>query len=356
MRVVSSQRFAFTLIEVLVVVAIIALLVAILLPSLNEARNQAQAAVCGSNMKQAITGIFLQKAETAMRNETWSTNFGWAVQSLRQNKGATKLFSCPSDVNPLPTAAVLDVLYDGSRLSGTTSGDGVFNRIVRDDNAGWMTDIQDKTEIDSVMSTDAYTDPAGDLLIKYSPEKDQHYVQASIMKSDASWRHDILSYQGKTIALNVSGAVQATIPVLWSSFGANASAGLKGSKGNPLLLAETGKPGIFPESFGNYPSDHLGWALRFRHGKKAYKPQLKGASWSTPPLGTPPPASGASLGGKEDTSYQPRDRLNAGFIDGHVERMGYWQLMDIDQQTPVGRPVPTHQVWFGNRRANTIRY
>jgi len=55
---VRSQRsrrrcsFAFTLIEVLVVVAIIALLVAVLLPSLARAREQGRAAVCLSNLHQ----------------------------------------------------------------------------------------------------------------------------------------------------------------------------------------------------------------------------------------------------------------------------------------------------------------
>ncbi len=42
----------FTLIELLVVVAIIALLVAILVPALQEAREQAKAVVCGTNLKQ----------------------------------------------------------------------------------------------------------------------------------------------------------------------------------------------------------------------------------------------------------------------------------------------------------------
>ena len=95
----------FTLIELLVVVAIIALLLAILLPALVEARNQAQAAVCGSNMKQALHGVALQMAETQMRKEHWSTNFGWAVQSLKQNKGQTDLFTCPADPAPRPVPA-----------------------------------------------------------------------------------------------------------------------------------------------------------------------------------------------------------------------------------------------------------
>lgn len=353
----SRLPTGFTLIEVLVVVAIIALLVAILLPALTGARNQAQAIVCASNMKQAINGAFLQKTETAMRNEEWSTNFGWAVHSLKQNKGLTQLFTCPADPSPAPTAAVLDKLYDGSRLSGMTSGDGVFNRVIRQTGGGWLTDIQDQTDMQTVNNTDAYNDSTGDLVISYSPIDLQPFTTAIISKPSASWRHDILSYQGKPIVLNVSGAVQATIPLLWMSYGANASSGLRGVKGNPLFIAETGKPGIFPESFGNYPADHLGWALRFRHGKKANKPQLNAPDWTSCQLGSPPPPSGANLGGiKQDTRYQPRDRLNAGFVDGHVERMGYWELMDLNRQTVRGRPWPTHQVWFGNRKPGSVTH
>lgn len=47
----------FTLIEVLVVVAIIALLVAILLPALNNARELARRAACGSNLHQQALGL-----------------------------------------------------------------------------------------------------------------------------------------------------------------------------------------------------------------------------------------------------------------------------------------------------------
>ena len=361
----------FTLIELLVVVAIIALLIAILMPSLARARNQARSAACASNMKQALNGVYLQMTETAMRKEKWSTNFGWAVHSLKQNKGQTELFTCPADPNPRPVAAVLDRLYtedSADAYVGTTSGDAVFTRVFRQDDGAWRTDIQDQTDPDRA-GGDAYADPEGDLLIDYTPRgKLARFADATIYKANASWRHDVLSYKGESIAINVSGSVSATIPLLWMSYGANASAGLKVVKGMPLLIAEAGKLGIFPERFGEppdnlaeYPSDHLAWALRFRHGGRAQVDGLAGVDWSKGDLGDRPAKTGSSPGTTDgeswyDDRYEPQNKLNAGFIDGHIESMGYWQLMDLENLTTTGRPTPNHSVWFGRRRPSTVFY
>ncbi|HSW44021.1 MAG TPA: prepilin-type N-terminal cleavage/methylation domain-containing protein, partial [Phycisphaerae bacterium] len=87
------RRKAFTLIELLVAVSIIALLVAILIPALQAARNQVQAAHCANNMRQGVNGAIVQLLEAGMRKERWSTNYGWAVQSLRINKCQTEIFN-----------------------------------------------------------------------------------------------------------------------------------------------------------------------------------------------------------------------------------------------------------------------
>ncbi len=347
-------RRGFTLIEVLVVVAIIALLVAILVPALSRAREQARAAAGSSNLRQGLMGMYLEKTEKQMRKEEWSTNYGWAVKSLKQLKNETNVFHCPSDPNPYPIAAVQDRLFDDSgRPRGTTTGDAIFSRAIRDRTSpgSWTTDIQDQVDPLAASGTDAYNDPAGDLLLDFKPSAPmQKWVSADISKGNASWRHDVYSYDGKTIALNVQGTVTAQIPLMWMSFGANASAGLKGVKGNPILVAEAGKPGIFPEKLGSYPFDHLGWVLRFRHGGYSGKSFLRGADWTRGTLGLRPPMTGITLGNWADPNYIPEQRTHAGFVDGHVELMPWWELIsDPNGAISGGRPTPKWHYWYGSR-------
>ncbi len=57
------RRPCFTLIELLVVVSAIALLMAIFVPALRSCRQQAEAVLCGSNVKQLTFGLLMYETE-----------------------------------------------------------------------------------------------------------------------------------------------------------------------------------------------------------------------------------------------------------------------------------------------------
>jgi prepilin-type N-terminal cleavage/methylation domain-containing protein/prepilin-type processing-associated H-X9-DG protein len=351
----NRRRAGFTLIEVLVVVAIIALLISILLPALKRAREQARASVCQSNLKQCLQGISLKQAESHMTKERWSTNFGWAVQSLRMNKGAAGLFTCPSDPRPLAIPAIQVQQYDGtlggSRFRGTTSGDAIFNRVYDGGGGVWETDIEDQLN-DDMFGGDAFEDPDGDLIFSLKASSvGQRFAMATPRVGDATWHYNVMSYEGKGLCTDAgrTGGSYLT-PVLWMSYAANASAGLTNIRGNPILLTEAGKLGVFPEKLGRYQADHLGRALRFRHEDRAPRSGLQGMNYARMRW-VRPVNSGALQPHEVDTTYEPRTRLNVGFVDGHTERPTYAGLFTFTAAGPTSPPAPKAQMWFGNRRS-----
>lgn len=360
------KHAGFTLIEVLVVVAIIALLISILLPALQSAREAAQAAVCLSNNKQMLQGVLLKQVETQMRKDRWSTNFGWAVESLRVNKGQTKLFTCPSDPAPRPIPAIKVQQYDGvigsSAYRGTTTGDAIFNRS-RQSGGVWQVDVQDQLDGAS-FGGDAWNDSAGDLLFSFSASSpNQTHVMATPSIGAASWHFNVETYTGKTICTDAgrTGGSYST-PLLWMSYGANAAAGLKNVKGNPILIVEAGKFGIFPKhpnasSFGSYQFDHLGRALRFRHGGRDPRPYLTGFNYvaDTFDKWVVPVNSGALRPEQIEKNYRSRNQTDAGFLDGHAERMSWRQLFK-QPHTPVSTPEPYLVPWYGKVSAEKFSF
>lgn len=104
-----APRRAFTLIELLVVVAILALLMSILLPALGEARQQAKAAVCESNLRSLGIAVYMY----AEQNRGWLPEWGFAhgggearaalawLNTMAPEYGENRnILRCPSDRSP----------------------------------------------------------------------------------------------------------------------------------------------------------------------------------------------------------------------------------------------------------------
>ncbi len=319
----GSRTKAFTLIEVLVVVAIIALLVAILLPSLRQAREQARMAVCASNQKQLLQAIKIDQYEKGMRKERVSTNYGWAVPALKINQGQTEVYTCPNDPDPKPTPPLL---VEVTPNRGTTATDGVFNRYKRQPGGVWQVDVQDSVD-GTWFGFDAVNPGDIDILFEYQPTKGQKFAPVRVAKKESGLGFNVLDYKGKSLWRNVTGPTSPiTQPIMWMSYGTNAAAGLKSIRGNPILVAEAGKLGIFPTSMPPppaskvYPADSpLAKALRFRHGGVERSAAVAGHDFTIP---------GQHVsGGTIDIRYEPHQRMNVGGLDGHVEAITHTRLL-----------------------------
>jgi prepilin-type N-terminal cleavage/methylation domain-containing protein/prepilin-type processing-associated H-X9-DG protein len=328
--------FGFTLIEVLVVVAIIALLVAILLPSLKRARESSRTAICAANMKQALGGSLINNLEKGMR-ERVSTNFGWAVPSFRVNAREPGIFTCPSDPEPWPVPALWVQIFGGQ--NELTSGDSVFNRAWSEGHTHQL-DVQDQIGGTSY-GGDAGPNPSDiDLLMEFEAMEGAQTTPVTVAKKESAYNYRVMDYRMRTVWPLVTGPISTPVnfPLLWMSYGANASAGLKNVKGNPALIVEAPKPGIFPEDFGPYPADDLKKALRLRHGGKApTNTGLGNWNYKTNKVTGSPGAEG----------YEPRTGANVGFYDGHVERVHYTRMVELayDAENNLAS-----YFWVGRRR------
>jgi prepilin-type N-terminal cleavage/methylation domain-containing protein len=95
MKINSSSKKGFTLIEIMIVVAIIGLLAAIAIPNFVHARTTAQANACINNLRQ-IDGA---KQEWALENKAnaSSTPADSAIQPYMGRGSAGSLPTCPLD-------------------------------------------------------------------------------------------------------------------------------------------------------------------------------------------------------------------------------------------------------------------
>jgi prepilin-type N-terminal cleavage/methylation domain-containing protein/prepilin-type processing-associated H-X9-DG protein len=105
------SRKGFTLIELLVVIGIIALLIAILLPTLGAARDHANKAKCLANLRSLGQAMSLYAQAQHDKLPNWNGALtvsypvgGRAFCELAANYASPRVFYCPSDSDPEPTA------------------------------------------------------------------------------------------------------------------------------------------------------------------------------------------------------------------------------------------------------------
>jgi len=115
-----QRVFAFTLVELLVVIGIIALLISVLLPAMSRARESAKAIACGSNLRQIGAAIYMYGNEnkgllpvgclainSSGGNLVWDTlisrNLNRPCSSIYINTDPPPVLKCPNDTVPRPS-------------------------------------------------------------------------------------------------------------------------------------------------------------------------------------------------------------------------------------------------------------
>ena len=118
-----SQKKAFTLVELLVVIVILGILMALLLPAIAAAIKNAKITNCSNNLNQLAKAMYnysISKAKTEGSFPTGASYTGknfWLELQVQKEVEDVKLFSCP--VGGI-TAAIADSHYSGATANSNT--------------------------------------------------------------------------------------------------------------------------------------------------------------------------------------------------------------------------------------------
>ena len=113
MKINTSRKSGFTLVEIMIVVAIIGLLAAIAIPNFVKARNTSQANACVNNLRQLDSAVQQWALETGAADNSDASAAEAAVYaylkqgiSMKTNCPAKGSYTLPSAVTNSPTCSI----------------------------------------------------------------------------------------------------------------------------------------------------------------------------------------------------------------------------------------------------------
>ncbi len=122
----SSVGFAFTLVELLVVIAVIGILAALIFPALGRVKDTAHTTQCASNLRQmglAMTMYFADNHDHYPSITYW-TQYNQYYSLVPYLRDAQKLFICPAAHGRIPQGSLTPADYPIRQFLTITNGDG----------------------------------------------------------------------------------------------------------------------------------------------------------------------------------------------------------------------------------------
>jgi prepilin-type N-terminal cleavage/methylation domain-containing protein/prepilin-type processing-associated H-X9-DG protein len=137
----NAGRYAFTLVELLVVISIIAMLLAVLLPALNKAREQARSITCRSNLAQWGKCYYLYSCDYDNKTPVFeggnvsAEGTVFTAAFAKYTNDVKKLRICPSAQEPYPATDTLHAKTSQGRFGSATKA-----WYLDDASVSWYTD------------------------------------------------------------------------------------------------------------------------------------------------------------------------------------------------------------------------